>query len=156
MSDSQEKFRLVTRSDFDGLVCAVLLKHLNMIDDILFVHPKDMQDGKIDITTRDISTNLPYVEGVNMLNSMDADGVKNIIYLGYYHTVGAQSNLAQAVDYGDLRLSQACSNTTANCSYVDPRSSIVASDIIGDGIHPNSSGSQKLANLIWPKLQPLL
>ncbi len=66
MSDSQEKFRLVTRSDFDGLVCAVLLKHLNMIDDILFVHPKDMQDGKIDITTRDISTNLPYVEGVNI------------------------------------------------------------------------------------------
>ncbi|HAK90892.1 MAG TPA: exopolyphosphatase, partial [Massilia timonae] len=41
------KFRLVTRSDFDGLVCAVLLRHLDLIDDILFVHPKDMQDGKI-------------------------------------------------------------------------------------------------------------
>lgn len=46
------KFRLVTRSDFDGLVCAVMLKHLNMIDNILFVHPKDMQDGKIEITSR--------------------------------------------------------------------------------------------------------
>ena len=55
------KFRLVTRSDFDGLVCAVLLKHLDMIDDILFVHPKDMQDKKIEITKRDITTNLPYV-----------------------------------------------------------------------------------------------
>ena len=44
---SQEKFRLVTRSDFDGLVCAVLLKHLDLIEDILFVHPKDMQDGKV-------------------------------------------------------------------------------------------------------------
>ena len=41
---SEGKFRLVTRSDFDGLVCAVLLKELNMIDDIKFVHPKDMQD----------------------------------------------------------------------------------------------------------------
>ena len=41
---SQEKFRLVTRSDFDGLVCAVLLNELNLIDDIKFVHPKDMQD----------------------------------------------------------------------------------------------------------------
>ncbi len=56
-----KKYRLVTRSDFDGLVCAVLLKHLDMIDDISFVHPKDMQDGKIDITDRDITTNLPYV-----------------------------------------------------------------------------------------------
>jgi nanoRNase/pAp phosphatase (c-di-AMP/oligoRNAs hydrolase) len=58
---SQEKFRLVTRSDFDGLVCAVLLNDLDLIDDIKFVHPKDMQDGKIDITSRDITTNLPYV-----------------------------------------------------------------------------------------------
>lgn len=60
------KYRLVTRSDFDGLVCAVLLKHLDMIDDILFVHPKDMQDGKVDITERDITTNLPYCEGVHL------------------------------------------------------------------------------------------
>lgn len=58
---SEQKFRLVTRSDFDGLVCAVLLKELDMIDDILFVHPKDMQDQKIEITSRDITTNLPYV-----------------------------------------------------------------------------------------------
>jgi len=59
-----KKFRLVTRSDFDGLVCAVLLKDMDLIDDILFVHPKDMQDGKIEITNKDITTNLPYVEGV--------------------------------------------------------------------------------------------
>jgi nanoRNase/pAp phosphatase (c-di-AMP/oligoRNAs hydrolase) len=63
---SKPKFRLVTRSDFDGLVCAVLLKHLDMIDDIKFVHPKDMQDGVISITDRDITTNLPYVDGVHM------------------------------------------------------------------------------------------
>jgi len=54
-------FRLVTRSDFDGLVCAVLLKEKKLIDDILFVHPKDVQDGKIEITDNDIMTNLPYV-----------------------------------------------------------------------------------------------
>ena len=60
------KFRLVTRSDFDGLVCAVLLKHLDLIDEILFVHPKDMQDGKIAITSRDITTNLPYVSGAHL------------------------------------------------------------------------------------------
>lgn len=60
------KYRLVTRSDFDGLVCAMLLKHLDMIDDIKFVHPKDMQDGVIEITDHDITTNLPYVNGVHI------------------------------------------------------------------------------------------
>ncbi|KUL37629.1 exopolyphosphatase [Actinoplanes awajinensis] len=54
------KYRLVTRSDFDGLVCAVLLRHLDMIDDIMFVHPKDVQDGVVEVTDRDILTNLPY------------------------------------------------------------------------------------------------
>ncbi len=64
MSDT--KYRLITRSDMDGLVCAVILKELNLIDDIKFVHPKDMQDGKIEVTARDISTNLPYVAGVHL------------------------------------------------------------------------------------------
>ena len=63
---SPSKFRLVTRSDFDGLVCAVLLNELELIDDIKFVHPKDMQDGKIDITSRDITTNLPYVAAAHL------------------------------------------------------------------------------------------
>ena len=62
----EDKFRLVTRSDFDGLVCAVLLEDQDLIDDILFVHPKDMQEGRVDITDKDITTNLPYVPGVYM------------------------------------------------------------------------------------------
>jgi nanoRNase/pAp phosphatase (c-di-AMP/oligoRNAs hydrolase) len=66
MSAEAKKYRLVTRSDFDGLVCAVLLKHLDMIDDILFVHPKDMQDGKIAISSNDITTNLPFVAGAHL------------------------------------------------------------------------------------------
>jgi nanoRNase/pAp phosphatase (c-di-AMP/oligoRNAs hydrolase) len=66
MSAVPQRYRLVTRSDFDGLVCAVLLKHLDLIDDILFVHPKDMQDGKIAISQRDITTNLPYVAGAHL------------------------------------------------------------------------------------------
>ena len=61
-----DKFRLVTRSDMDGLVCAILLNELNLIDDIKFVHPKDMQDGKIEISDRDITTNLPYVPGAHL------------------------------------------------------------------------------------------
>jgi nanoRNase/pAp phosphatase (c-di-AMP/oligoRNAs hydrolase) len=55
-----ERYRLVTRSDFDGLVCAVLLQQLGLVEDILFVHPKDVQDGQVEIGPRDIATNLPY------------------------------------------------------------------------------------------------
>ena len=61
-----DKKRLITRSDFDGLVCAVILKEMDLIEDIKFVHPKDMQDGKIEVTSNDISTNLPYVEGIGL------------------------------------------------------------------------------------------
>jgi len=61
-----ERYRLVTRSDFDGLVCAALLKQLDLIDDIKFVHPKDVQDGKVELTDRDITTNLPYADGVHL------------------------------------------------------------------------------------------
>ncbi len=67
MIDYSKKYRLVTRSDFDGLVCAVVLNELELIDEIKFVHPKDMQDGKITITERDITTNLPYVATAGMV-----------------------------------------------------------------------------------------
>mgnify|MGYP003982721297 CR=1 FL=1 len=63
---SEGKYRLVTRSDFDGLVCAVLFKEMDMIDEIKFVHPKDMQDGTILVSENDITTNLPYVKGVHL------------------------------------------------------------------------------------------
>ena len=65
-TDTATRHRLVTRSDFDGLVCAALLKRLGKLEDILFVHPKDMQDGKVELLPTDITTNLPYNEGVHL------------------------------------------------------------------------------------------
>lgn len=120
---SQQKFRLVTRSDFDGLVCAVLLNELNLIDDIKFVHPKDMQDGKIEITERDITTNLPYVasahlsfdhhasetlrntgERKNHIIQPDVPSAARVVY-NYYGGKEAFPNIAddmmEAVDKGD-------------------------------------------------------
>ena len=58
--ETEAKRRLVTRSDFDGLACAMMLRELDLVDEIKFVHPKDVQDGKIDLTKGDITTNLPY------------------------------------------------------------------------------------------------
>ncbi len=119
---SDEKYRLVTRSDFDGLVCAVLLKKLDLIDDIKFVHPKDMQDGKVDITERDITTNLPYVASAylvfdhhlsetlrnekadNHIIDADAPSAARVVY-DYYGGSGefpaSWNEMMAAVDKGD-------------------------------------------------------
>lgn len=56
----QQPYRLLTRSDLDGLVCAALLRELGVIEEIFFTHPKEIQDGTVDITDRDIIANLPY------------------------------------------------------------------------------------------------
>lgn len=58
--------RLLTRSDFDGLACAVLLKDVGLIDRYKFVHPKDIQDGKVEVNDSDVLANIPYVEGCGL------------------------------------------------------------------------------------------
>lgn len=58
--------RLVTRADFDGLACAVLLNAIGLIDKYKFVHPKDIQDGLVEVTENDILTNVPYAPGCGM------------------------------------------------------------------------------------------
>lgn len=119
---SDNKYRLITRSDFDGLVCAVLLRELDLIDEILFVHPKDMQDNKVEVTSRDITTNLPYVEGCylsfdhhlseslrndpkeNHIINVDAPSAARVVYEYYggrerFHNI--DYDLITAVDKGD-------------------------------------------------------
>ena len=95
------KYRLITRSDFDGLVCAVLLKELDLIDpaEILFVHPKDMQDGKIEVTDRDISTNLPYVDGIHLCFDHHASEVERAKGKRDNHVIDAGALSAARVVY---------------------------------------------------------
>lgn len=58
--------RLVTRSDFDGLACGALLKEVGVIDHWKFAHPKDLQDGLVEITEDDCLANVPFVEGCGL------------------------------------------------------------------------------------------
>ncbi|MBW4490214.1 MAG: exopolyphosphatase [Trichocoleus desertorum ATA4-8-CV12] len=117
------QYRLVTRSDFDGLVCAVLLKELDLINEIKFVHPKDMQDGKIAITDKDITTNLPYVSGVHLafdhhyseilrnqnpeagyINNPEAPSAARVVYNyfgGLEEFPHISTEMMEAVDKGD-------------------------------------------------------
>jgi nanoRNase/pAp phosphatase (c-di-AMP/oligoRNAs hydrolase) len=96
---SCNKYRLITRSDFDGVVCAVLLKELDLIDDILFVHPKDMQDGKIEVSDRDITTNLPYVEGVYLVFDHHLSETIRVQELRENHVIDPSSPSAARVVY---------------------------------------------------------
>ncbi|APZ91691.1 exopolyphosphatase [Fuerstiella marisgermanici] len=124
MSTDAFRYRLITRSDFDGLVCAALLRELQMLDDILFVHPKDMQDGLIEVTSRDIITNLPYapnchlcfdhhcseavrngsVVRTNYILDPDADSAARVVYNYFggaarFHNVSTE--MMEAVDKAD-------------------------------------------------------
>ena len=71
--------RLVTRSDFDGLICAVLLKQVEKIDAIQFVHPKDLQDGKFEVTAGDVLTNVPYVPGCGLWFDHHSTEIERIV-----------------------------------------------------------------------------
>jgi len=116
--------RLLTRSDFDGLGCAVLLKEVDVIDDIKFVHPKDIQDGKIEVTSNDVLANIPYVKGCGLwfdhhssederklygefegVSDPDAPSAARVIY-NYYNekdkfTDNQYTELLKAVDKAD-------------------------------------------------------
>ncbi len=97
--DPSKKYRLITRSDMDGLVCAVLLKELNIIDDISFAHPKDMQDGLVDVDDEVITTNLPYVEGVYMAFDHHASEMERVKGLPPNHIIDAKAPSAARVVY---------------------------------------------------------
>ena len=71
--------RLITRSDFDGLVCAMLIKKIMPLEDIKFVHPKDLQDGKLEVNANDILTNVPYVPGCGLWFDHHATEIKRVV-----------------------------------------------------------------------------
>jgi nanoRNase/pAp phosphatase (c-di-AMP/oligoRNAs hydrolase) len=98
-TDTATRHRLVTRSDFDGLVCAALLKRLGMLEDILFVHPKDMQDGKVEVRPTDITTNLPYVPGVHLAFDHHDSELERVGVSPPNHIIAAKARSAARVVY---------------------------------------------------------
>lgn len=97
--DPSKKYRLITRSDMDGLVCAVLLKELGIVDDVSFAHPKDMQDGLIDVDSEVITTNLPYVPGVYMAFDHHASEALRVADHPGNHIIDAAAPSAARVVY---------------------------------------------------------
>lgn len=76
--------RLITRSDFDGLVCAVFLKEAGIIDCWSFAHPKDLQDGLVPVSKHDCLANVPYVEGCGLWFDHHASELERNAFAGKY------------------------------------------------------------------------
>ncbi|MEC8665146.1 MAG: exopolyphosphatase [Pseudomonadota bacterium] len=113
--EANKKYRLITRSDMDGLVCAVILKELDLIDDIKFVHPKDMQDGVIEVTENDITTNLPYVDGVYLCFDHHAsEAERNEAHDNHVIDASAPSAARVVYDYFDGAANAQLSNVSAD------------------------------------------
>ncbi|MCK6418924.1 MAG: exopolyphosphatase [Alphaproteobacteria bacterium] len=99
LPDGKKKFRLITRSDMDGLVCGVLLKELDLIDDVTFAHPKDMQDGLIEVGPDDITTNLPYAAGVYLAFDHHASETTRVKHHPANHVIDPKAPSAARVVY---------------------------------------------------------
>lgn len=108
-----KKYRLITRSDMDGLVCAVLLTELSIIDNVTFAHPKDMQDGLIEVGPDDITTNLPYVESAYLAFDHHASEVTRNAHAPANHIIFPDAPSAARVVYDYFGGAAAFPNLTA-------------------------------------------
>jgi len=101
--------RLLTRSDFDGICCAVLLKELGVIDEMTYAHPKDLQDGKVEVTENDVLANVPYVEGAGMWFDHHASEEERLSIVSFKGNSDEAPSTARLIyDYydGDEKLSK--------------------------------------------------
>ncbi|MDR2096345.1 MAG: exopolyphosphatase [Treponema sp.] len=100
--------RLLTRSDFDGLACGVLLEYLGLITEWKFVHPKDIQDGKVQATDNDILANIPYVRGCKLWFDHHSSETERLGTRTYFEGVSREAPSCARVIYdyygGDAKL----------------------------------------------------
>ena len=91
--------RLLTRSDFDGIACAALLKELGVIDHMEYAHPKDLQDGKIAVTSDDVLANVPYVPGCGLWFDHHSSENERLALEGKYQGCSEEALSAARVVY---------------------------------------------------------
>ena len=104
---SRTGYRLITRAEFDGIVCGAIFKRLGLVDDILFAHPKEVQDKLITVGPQDILANLPFAEGAHMVFSHRARRSNTDAHRNYITDVTAPSSTRVVYQHysGDARLS---------------------------------------------------
>jgi len=131
--------RLITRSDFDGLVCAVLLVEAGIVDEYKFVHPKDVQDGKIEVTENDVLTNIPYVEGCGL-------------WFDHHSSEKERLKLNQKFQYKGLSKSApSCARVIYDYYGGDERFSKFKQNGLMEGVDKSDSGQLSLDEILHPK-----
>jgi hypothetical protein len=101
--------RLLTRSDFDGICCAVLLKELGLMTEMVYAHPKDLQDGKVPVTENDILANVPFVPGCGLWFDHHSSEMERNDLEGKYEGLSKEAPSAARVIaeyYGDEKLAK--------------------------------------------------
>ncbi len=104
----EDTMRLLTRSDFDGLACAALLKELGVIDCWTFTHPKDLQDGLVEVTNNDVLANVPYVAGAALWfdhHTSEGERLGKIDFVGASYIADSAARVIYDYYGGDDRLS---------------------------------------------------
>jgi len=99
--------RLLTRSDFDGLACAALLKELGIIDSWKFTHPKDLQDGIIEVTNNDVLANVPFVPGAALWfdhHTSESERIGEVDFIGASYIADSSARVIYEYYDGDTRL----------------------------------------------------
>ena len=152
--------RIVTRPDFDGVVCAVLLiDALGIRKPVRWVEPSALQRGQVEIREGDIIANLPYVDKCTLwfdhhyTNQVDrpfkgafkiAPSAAGIIFEFYRDRFKRDySELVTAtdkIDSADLTLDEVC--------YPERHAYVLISMTVSNGEYPNESYWNRLVDLL--------
>ena len=127
--------RLITRSDFDGLACGALLLEAGIIDSWKFAHPKDLQDGLVEVNENDCLANVPYVEGCG---------------LWFDHHSSEHERLELAGKYeGDSREAPSCARVVYE--YYGGKEMFPQFDDMMEAVDKDDSGNLTLDDIMNPK-----
>lgn len=128
--------RLVTRSDFDGLICAVILKEEGIIDQYKFVHPKDIQDAKVIIDSNDVLTNVPYYPECGM-------------WFDHHSSEDYIKDLFQVEFKGESRKEKSCARIVYE--YYGGREKYPQFDEMVKGVDKSDSGDLQVEDILNPQ-----
>ena len=94
MTASTQPMTLVTKSDIDGMVTAILLQHLTLIQKVIFSSKEAIQEGTQKLSEKTITVNLPFAKGAK--HAYDYKLSTDLV-INHFHTLDTQATSAAAL-----------------------------------------------------------
>ena len=152
--------RIVTRPDFDGIVCAVLLSDVeNISEPIKWVEPNDMHRGAVKIKNNDIIANLAYHSDCSLWFDHHPSNQIEGPFNGLFNN--APSAARNVFEFYKTRFSRDYSELVAETDRIDS-ARLVPEEVINPAVNPyvllsmTISGMSKTEENYWNKLVRLL